>query len=192
MINLSTQEHDIIVGNPFTQILSSMIGGTGFAELVYCPLQLLGKDTLLGHLPNNNPLIKAAINSPLVKVVFSGPHGYISPRWHKEQPVPTWNYATVSLTCQLKVIEVNTEKLAAMEQLSNYFDPSWNFNEFNQANNTKMVQHMLSEITVFTLDIIEVSSKFKLSQNRSVACRTAFEKNLRLTGYEELADIQRW
>ena len=53
-----------------------------------------------------------------------------------------------------------------------------------------MVQQMLSAITVFTLDIIEIKSKFKLSQNRSIACRTAFKENLARTGYHDLANIQ--
>ena len=190
MRNLSAQEKTIIKSHAFAQILSSNTGNTGFAELVYCPLLLIENNTLLGHLANNNPLLKAVEESPEVKVIFTGPHGYISPRWHSEQVVPTWNYTTISLTCRLTVIEKNSDKLTAMEQISHYFDPQWNFSEFNQASNSKMVQQMLSAITVFTLEIIDIDSTFKLSQNRSVECRTAFKENLHLTGYNDLANIQ--
>ncbi len=190
MINLAVEEKAIIESHAFAQILSSQVSASNFAELVYCPLQLLEDNSLIGHLSANNPLIKEAMINPTVKVIFSGPHGYISPRWHQEQIVPTWNYATVSLICQLNIVEKSSEKLKMMEKISHYFDPQWNFNNFNQANNAKMVQQMLSAITVFTLEIVEVSSKFKLSQNRSIACRTAFQENLHATGYSELAKIQ--
>ena len=190
MTKLDTNDKAIIDAHPFAQLLASNTNRTDFSELVSCPLQLLNNATLLGHLSNNNPLIKAVKDNSKVKVIFTGPHGYISPRWHKEQVVPTWNYVTVSLTCRLNFIENTTEKLKAMEKISYHFDPQWDFSEFNNVNNAKMVQQMLSAITVFTLEIIDVNSKFKLSQNRSIECRTAFQKNLHLTGYNDLANIQ--
>ena len=193
MIDLTLEEKAIIQSHAFAQILSSHVNDSksaGFAELVYCPLQLIDKNSFLGHLSENNPLIRAAKINPTVKVIFSGPHGYISPRWHEEQIVPTWNYATVSIICRLNFIEDNNYKLAAMEKMSHYFDPLWDFGSFNHAGNTKMVQQMLSAITVFTLEMIEIKSQFKLSQKRSIACRTEFQKNLQLTGYNDLAKIQ--
>lgn len=193
MINLTAEEKAIVESHAFAQILSSQVVSSkisSFAELVYCPLQLIENNSLLGHLSANNPFIKAARENPVVKVIFSGPHGYISPRWHKEQSVPTWNYATVSITCRLNFIENNSDKLEAMEKISHYFDPQWDFSNFNQVGNTRMVQQMLSAITVFSLAFIEVKSKFKLSQNRSIECRTAFQENLKLTGYDDLAKIQ--
>ncbi len=190
MNNLTAEEQAIVKSHPFAQILSSSQDKNEFAELVYCPLKLLENNTLLGHLSANNSLINAARKNPTVKVIFSGPHGYISPRWHKEQSVPTWNYVTVPITCRINFIENNNNKLEAMENICHYFDPQWDFSNFNQASNTKMVQQMLSAITVFTLDIIEVKSKFKLSQNRSIECRTAFQDNLQKIGYNDLAKIQ--
>jgi len=188
--SLTPEEEAIIKSHAFAQILSSSTNKTDFAELVYCPLQLLEDNNLLGHLPKNNPLIKAVKENALVKAIFTGPHGYISPRWHSEQMVPTWNYSTVSLTCKITFIENSNDKLQAMDKISHYFDPQWNFAEFNHQGNAKNVQQMLSAITVFTLEIIDVKSKFKLSQNRSIACRTAFQKNLQLQGNIDLANIQ--
>ena len=190
MTNLTSEEKAIIEGHAFAQILSASTNKTNFAELVYCPLQLLEDNNLLGHLAKNNPLIKAVQETPQVKAIFTGPHDYISPRWHNEQVVPTWNYATVSLICKIAFIEDNHEKLQAMEKISHYFDPQWSFAEFNHQGNAKNVQQMLSAITVFTLEIIEVKSKFKLSQNRSTACRGAFQKNLQLKANSGLTTMQ--
>jgi len=190
MSNLTSNEQAIIKAHPFAQVLSAPINNTDFAELVYCPLQLLEHNVFLGHLPKNNPLIKVATETPIVKVIFTGSHGYISPRWHSEQMVPTWNYSTVSLTCKVLFIENSGDKLQAMKKISHYFDPQWNFNEFNHPNNAKNVQQMLSAITVFTLEISDVQSKFKLSQNRSLECRTAFQKNLQLQENTHLTKMQ--
>jgi transcriptional regulator len=190
MNSLTPQEKAIIKSHAFAQILSSSVSNSGFAELAYCPLQLSENNSFLGHLSATNPLIKEAKDNPKVKVIFSGPHGYISPRWHKEQIVPTWNYATISIVCHVNFIENSMGKLDAMKKISQYFDPEWDFNIFNHDNNTKIVQQMLSAITVFSLEIIEVKSKFKLSQNRSISCRAEFQKNLQLTGYKDLAKIQ--
>lgn len=33
-------------------------------------------------------------------------------------------------------------------------------------------------------------NKFESPQNRSIECRTAFQENLKLTGYNDLAKIQ--
>jgi len=186
---ISAQEASIINDHSFAQILAAQTDKTGFSPLVYCPLQLLGNNQLLGHLQRNNPLIKAAELNPNVRTIFSGPHGYISARWHEEQAVPTWNYVSVSLDCTLRIMTNQADKLGAMASLSKHFEPQWNFAEFDQPKNKKMVQQMLAAITVFTLDIVEVNSQFKLSQNRSVACRTAFQQNLEMTGYPQLADI---
>lgn len=187
---LSEQEKQVITQHAFGQLLSTQTTKAEFPELVYCPLQLINENTLLGHLSKGNPLIKKVDEESIVKAIFTGPHGYISPRWHAEQVVPTWNYVSVALTCSVSFIENRTEKLLAMKTISQHFDPQWNFNEFHQEKNTKLVQQMLAAISVFRLKIIGVNSKFKLSQNRSLACRTAFAKNLQLTGYSELADIQ--
>jgi len=192
MNKLTEQEEKIVKSHAFAQIMSSQVNKDGFAEISYCPLQLRENNQLLGHLARNNPLFKVINDTSVVKVIFSGPHGYISPRWHSEQVVPTWNYASVSLTCNINIINSSSEKSQAIQSLSKHFDPQWDFNEFNREGNERMVQQMLSAITVFTLDIVDVKSKFKLSQQRSTACREALQENLQQTGYQELAEIQLW
>ena len=140
MNKLNTEEKNLINNHAFAQILSTNTktkNDDEFATLSYCPFQLTNNNQLLGHLSRHNPLINAVKNNNKVQAIFTGPQGYISPRWHKEQRVPTWNYATVSLTCQLNIIDNNTDKLEAMKELSQHFDPQWNFNDFNHKKNEK-------------------------------------------------------
>ena len=53
----------------------------------------------------------------------------------------------------------------------------------------KMVQQMLLAIEIFQLTIVEVSSTFKLSQERSTECRRAFQDNLKQLGNDKLASL---
>ena len=189
-IQLTAEEKSIIHTYPFAQIIASPLDSSPFAELANCPLLLIEDNCFLGHLSAHNPLIRSAKENNQINVIFNGPHGYISPRWHSEQKVPTWNYANVTLACYLTIIENDCDKLQAMRKISHHFDPQWDFNEFSKKSNAVMVKRMLEAITVFTLDIIDIKSKFKLSQNRSVDCRASFQKHLRLVDNHALADMQ--
>ena len=42
-----------------------------------------------------------------VSILFEGPHGYISPKLysHPEKSVPTWNYSTVMVNGEAKIVE---------------------------------------------------------------------------------------
>ena len=53
------------------------------------------RKTLQFHVAAANPHARLA-DGERVLVIFSGPHGYVSPSWFTSQPaVPTWNYAAV-------------------------------------------------------------------------------------------------
>jgi|GEM_PF-1728117 len=190
MSELTSVEKAIINAYPFAKILSSQIDASGFPALTDCPLMLLDDNTFIGHLSCQNSVLANVKKSILVKVIHSGPHGYISPRWHSEQKVPTWNYASISLTCRLTIINSSDKKLSVLKMLSSCFDPLWSFSEFDNKDNLPQVNAMLSAITVFKLEILKVDSKFKLSQNRSLVCRQAFQNALIAVGNTELADIQ--
>lgn len=55
MVDITADEKSIVESHAFAQIMSTQTGISDFAELVYCPLQLMKNDTLLGHLSANNP-----------------------------------------------------------------------------------------------------------------------------------------
>ena len=55
MNKLNEHEKKIVTSHAFAQILSATLNDSGFAELSYCPLQLLNNNQLLGHLANITP-----------------------------------------------------------------------------------------------------------------------------------------
>jgi transcriptional regulator len=156
------------------------------AELSAIPILLEpSRLRLIGHLANNNPvavLLKKCITGSdnvalkQVQFVFTGANGYISPRWHIEQQVPTWNYQTVQIVAEVRLVESTEDKLKSVEDMSTCFDPTWSMAKFKR--NVNQVNAMLSAISVFEFDVIQTHSKYKLSQNRSPECRAAFKQAL--------------
>src|SRR5262249_60976141 len=61
---------------------------------------------LLGHLARPNPQVEDLGRCGEVLAIFSGPHAYISPRWHEGVPaVPSWRYVDVHAYGKIRLIE---------------------------------------------------------------------------------------
>src|SRR3546814_9689193 len=56
-------------------------------------------------------------------VVFSGPHGYVSPRWYETAPaVPTWNYEAVHVAGRAKAIHDPAALRSIVDRLSRVYE----------------------------------------------------------------------
>lgn len=142
-------------------------------EISHSPL-LLSKSQfsdelcLTGHLANQNNLKQLISNKAKAKVVFHGPHAYISPTWYSNAGVPTWNYAVVHVEGAFKLIEDNDKLLKVITELSNKYEqnrqPSWNIVDFP----TERLQKMMTAIFAFEISIEKITAKFKISQNKSL------------------------
>ena len=142
---------------------------------------------LLGHISNNNPLVKG-LNDKTCYVQFLGANGYISPRWHEEQRVPTWNYVYSQLKVEAKVINDWDEKMTLMSITSAHFDKHWSFEAFINEDETLAAQ-MMNAITVIRFEIIDCQSKFKLSQKRSREYHQAISRELKKESNLGLANL---
>ena len=101
-----------------------------------------------------------------VLVIFTGPHGYVSPRWYEEQErVPTWNYAAVHAYGIPKVIDDKNLKHKNQRRLVEMLDPQWlpRFDALRPA----YVEQMLAGIVNFEIEVTRLDTRWKLSQNRS-------------------------
>ena len=121
---------------------------------------------LLGHIARANPQWKSWSTGSVAKVIFTGPHAYISPRFYvSEFAVPTWNYAAVSIEGAITVIEEEPEILNFLEALAikneGPQDP-WIFDREDER-----YLKLLSGIVVFSVSADSVEGCFKLNQNRS-------------------------
>lgn len=125
-----------------------------------------GELVLWAHLSRQNPQWK---DLKKALVVFTGPHGYISPTLY-ENPlnVPTWNYTAVHATCSVSVVEDDElhrrlmREMVATEEARN--GTNWSYelpHDFHEK--------LLKGIVWLRLKVEKLEGKFKLSQNRDLA-----------------------
>lgn len=120
---------------------------------------------LVGHLARANKHWQSLAGNETL-VIFSGPHGYVSPTLYTEPlSVPTWNYVAIHAYGTLELIEDEADKDALLKGLIAQHEPAyaekWNAmpEGFRRAN--------LAGIMGFRIPIARIEGKFKLSQNRS-------------------------
>ncbi|WP_285162628.1 FMN-binding negative transcriptional regulator [Shewanella goraebulensis] len=130
--------------------------------------------TLYGHLAKANNHWKSMDMQTLL-VVFSGPHGYISPTWYDSYPaVPTWNYAAVhikgevTLTDEETTLQILTDTVKTYE--SNLLTPLDASDAEQQGFIPEDYKDKLSKAIIgFKITITEIEGKLKLGQHRSDA-----------------------
>ncbi len=116
------------------------------------------------HMAKPNPQWKEFFDDEVL-VVFSGPHGYISPRWYEAtERVPTWNYAAVHAYGTARVTTDRQVKHAAQRALVAELDPEW-LPKFD-ALRPEYVASMLDGIVTFDVAVTRLETRWKLSQNR--------------------------
>ena len=121
---------------------------------------------IYGHMAKANPQWKVLDNAQ-VKVVFNGPHSYISPGWYASGPaVPTWNYAAVHVSGQASVLS-QEQTLSTIHTLVSRYEPELLSNQHLMPDD---YQHKLMNALVgFKIDIQHIEGKHKLGQHRNIA-----------------------
>lgn len=155
--------HDIITAYGFA-ILTSHHQGSLTAT--HIPLLLSeDKTELIGHFAKGNRQWMD-IEEQEVLVVFQGPHCYISPSWYESKDnVPTWNYVTVHVTGQVKLMaEGDTRLWESMKNLTTkYEDPTSDYSL--EEVDSSYIESLSKGVVGFTLRIDKIEGKAKLSQN---------------------------
>ena len=125
-----------------------------------------------------------------VLVIFTGPHGYISPRWYEDtERVPTWNYTAVHAYGVPQLVEDRTAKHASQRRLVAAMDPQW-LPRFD-ALPAEYVERMLGAIVNFQIPVARVETRWKLSQNRGRREMELIAAALEESGESELATLHR-
>ncbi len=106
-------------------------------------------------------------------MIFSGPHGYVSPSWYKTRPnVPTWNYVAIhaygtpELVCDEAVIESHLREMVVT------FDPNLPVTH-PESSSTESIKRLRPGIEMFRMVVERWEGKAKLNQNRHEEDRLA-------------------
>ena len=155
-------------------------------------LPLLASDDLTsitGHIARANPQWKSWEADSEVKIVFRGPHAYVSPScYQSEFNVPTWNYSAVSVTGTVRTVSDRVEQTKVMRELVDFHETSrpnpWELDESDSR-----FMKLYDALVFFSVEIREIEAKFKLNQNKSEADRESVIKSLSETGSLHDADL---
>ena len=153
---------ELIAASPFAMLISV---ADGQPVVTHAPVVLdeaVGENWLVAHVARANPHSAALADGAEVLVIFNGPHAYVSPSWHQEASVPTWNYAVVHMRCRVHV-QTGDAAQALLDTLSNTFDDASQPGHLTRDERARM----LKAIHCVRLEPLHIDAKFKLSQNES-------------------------
>jgi transcriptional regulator len=180
---------ELVRRNPFALVVS---GGTP-PVATHTPVLLpdgaksLDGVTLLGHMARANPQWKSF--GPEVLVVFSGPHGYVSPTAYGYAPaVPTWNYAAVHVTGAVELIDDREETLAVVEHTVRSAEAGRN-PRWDMTSSRGRFAELVGGVVAFRIHVHTVRSNFKLSQDMPADVRARVRANLREHDHEAVATL---
>lgn len=118
-----------------------------------------------GHIARANPQWHSWAEHSSVKIIFHGPHSYISPRFYNSEfNVPTWNYSAVSIDGRIKIIEDRPASIRIIQDLiCRYEGPSgWKLNPDDER-----YLRLFDAIICFSVEVDKIDAKFKLNQNKT-------------------------
>ena len=158
-----TRIAQLLAENAFGILISSANNLPIASHIPFLVKQEDDKLCLYGHLAYANEQVKQLETGASVLAIFQGPHTYISPSWYKNAGVPTWNYTAIHIYGKAVLIESK----GALKKLVNALT-----SKYEQARPSPWQPNypdkMLSAIIGFKIEVSDVQTKFKLSQNRSV------------------------
>ncbi len=165
------------------QVIKEFVGRYPFAFLTGCdsenkpaatqvPLFIEekdGKKILRGHIMKNTDHHKAFLHNKNVLAVFTGHHIYVSGTWYSNPHTPsTWNYMSVHAKGEIRFLD-DAALIDALRMISLRFE------NYNQRSATifdnlpsDYTQRLIKAIVAFEIEIKEMDTVFKLSQDRDI------------------------
>jgi transcriptional regulator len=147
-----------------------------------------GEVELWGHMARNNPHWKRLAMSGACKIIFQGPHSYISPSWYypKDSNVPTWNFAVVHVCANFEIVADHKIAFTILKRQIETFESQYQTSWELPSDPTSLLE-LSKHIVVFRLTSPTFDAKFKLSQQQNPTDRNNVIKELKDRGQIILA-----
>ena len=140
-----------------------------------------GKKILFGHISKGNLQWKNFVNDNEVMAIFNGPHTYISSSWYDHENVPTWNYIAVHVYGKIKIIE-GAKVVNALKKLVDKYEKKSAKPVSVETMSSDFLNKHINGIIAFEIEITEIQSAYKLSQNRDEKNHKNITSELRSSG----------
>jgi transcriptional regulator len=159
---------EFIARYPFAFLTGCDVAGKPVAtQLPVFIEEVDGKRVLRGHMMKGNDHHKAFLQNENVLVVFTGHHTYVSGTWYSNPHTPsTWNYMSVHARGMIRFPD-DEALISILRKITLHFENN-NAQSATTYDNlspelTKRLMHM---IVAFEIEITELDTVFKLSQDR--------------------------
>ena len=129
-----------------------------------------GRKILRGHIMKNTDHHKAFLHNENILVVFTGRHTYVSATWYSNPHIAsTWNYMSVHAKGIIRFLD--DAALAEVLQMTSLHFENYNQHSTTIFNNlpTDYKQRIIHAIVAFEIEVQEMDTVFKLSQDRDAA-----------------------
>lgn len=142
-----------------------------------------GRKILRGHIMKNTDHHKAYSQNENVLVVFSGPNTYVSATWYSNPNIAsTWNFMSVYIKGIIRFLD-DKALVDALRKTSLHFE------NYNQESTTifdnlpsEYTQKLMKAIVAFEIEVTEMDTVFKLSQDRDAESYANIIRKLREQG----------
>lgn len=129
--------------------------------------EMNGRKILRGHIMKNTDHHKAFIQNPNVLVVFTGHSTYVSGTWYSNPYTPsTWNYMSVHVKGIIHFLD-DTALIDALRMTTLHFE-NYDHGSPTIYDNlpSAYTERLMKAIVAFEIEVKEVDTVFKLSQDR--------------------------
>lgn len=139
-----------------------------------------GMKILSGHIMKNTDHHKAFIQNNKVLVVFAGPHTYVSGTWYSDPHMAsTWNYMSVHVQGTIRFLE-GAALEAMLQKTSLHFENDDEKSPTVYANlSDSFKKRVMGAIVAFEIEVTDMDTVFKLSQDRDAKSYQNIIKKLR-------------
>lgn len=174
----------LVQEHPFATLVTATPDGLHVSHL---PL-FLESGLLMGHLARGNPHSKVLAKHPST-VIFHGPHAYVTPTWYAECDVPTWNYVTLHVSGQARLVEKEDLLIDCLRKLTERMEAKggWDFQI-----PADLSGNLTKAIVGFEIPMGKWEMKAKLSQNRSPEDREGVLRGLATRTDEGSRGVREW
>lgn len=127
------------------------------------------RQILRGHIMKNTDHHKAFVHNPNVLAVFTGHHTYVSATWYSNPHVgSTWSYMSVHVKGIIRFLD-NEALKDVLRKTSLHFE-NHNHESPTSFDNlpANYTDRLLNAIVAFEIEITELDTVFKLSQDRDL------------------------
>nr|UDM84231.1 FMN-binding negative transcriptional regulator [Streptomyces sp.] len=127
--------------------------------------------TLLGHMNRANPQWSALESGGVALLVFTGPHGYVSPTVYEKSPAaPTWNFTSVHVHGVVEKIESLEETLDVVQSTVATFEPAFGA-DWDMSESVGYFRKIVPAVGAFRIAVSGAEGMFKLSQEQPAEVR---------------------